>query len=1457
MDATYQAIQATILEGNVDRLKQLLATHQIADGEIHSQLSGPYAELTHRNIVLSEAMEHFVEYELVKGSYRNAPNEHHGSGAAKSADLAARTAHMVQCIDLILTDHSPDSYTDIDELLVVRLRHVYAHVFFLKTHLRRLPLMQLQFCIAVFLKLVTGKPVNGFDVYAFTIDKERLIRFLKTIRDAMTHATRPVISEDHYVQYVQHLATGPTALKQLSRAPPKRIRTYIQRQVKTINPSTLEDIRKHVLPFAELPPPSKQTLKSLYEKTIDWDHRKRSSRTFKELHETYFITKQHYSIRKVIEYIDGMREGPCNDPPHRQPPVAPSPTRIRAIKRTLQVIGEMIKSTRESPNITAKLSRVLQLITSEALAERTKDLRQFFSHGYSLAKWELEAERCDQLGAVFQKIEINLREARRWFVYTQTQQNLLIYRRYLAYLKRFRTIEALRSYIAFVGTEFKGSLIETYAPEQLTEAKLLVQYMLDSSAESSLIDPVTKDDLKYIVKDLQLRINAIRMENASVGRTIDEFFFLESYIRQPTATVDRVRQTVRYILSHTQLARRHKLVQKTDLMYARELLARLQLAEPDDTRRYMWSTIWTRLSKEQFGGLDTLVGRTEQRVDVALDATVKTMHALHLPLDDDEYVQFVNRRLAKSYYGNVFVLDNKYRVLKEIVKDRRAQQTADRRAVPLLEQLKTLRKQDEHMFQRMFDGLLDSMEQILGRCDRTTGILPAVTDQLALEYCLLEASEILCNLALFRDNAADLATMPIPVVTGRNLRNYLAHDMLAYDTLTPCTNAVVLNARYLVEHRFKLYGAAGAATKLILSCKDPPGETLAKKLHFKEIFQQQTEWTVEQVEFFQIVTNFQTSVLQQRIHDASETNSSVDLLLLGRNTLDQEIVTIALHANPSQFIDQLLNYEANSSNFFHLLIRYFKRDDLVTKIRLLLDSPERFCTNLALRYGLVEVLRSLWSRGVNEQAMKSIITTEMSTIFMRYSSELIRELVLLFPAEWFVQLYDHLGNTVLHWAVLRSDLELLQFVLCRYKMLLRSKNKFGDVPLLIAVRYHEDVVVELLLAHGADPWIEPKIVQTIATQNRRQLLQRMPVDIGRIVAAQADGHTNNPLTAAIKANNYELFVELHKRFRYELHKGDLLHVAARFNRVQFLQYILTERQTQGADGPTGVDSISPDTSFTPLMVACATGHFEAAQLLLQHGANGLFQNETNTSPWHCAVHGGNRAILSLLLALNPAVNVNAVTRDKRSALSIAIESDQTEAQIDFLLTTAGVTVQAEHVLHACLQGKRNMLQLFLNRQPAHISAKDFLQRSPLMIAVILNDATTVQYLLDRGADRNAVNLLGMNCLHVAALNNLSGITKVLLAAQVDREAEDNFGRTPLVVALEAEHLTIVEQLLHSGASPESAYGYRFKNHRNATLLHKFTLEKRPRVVEYLVKKLQFPTDLVDDDGKTAEMLEEE
>uniref|UniRef100_A0A182J010 Uncharacterized protein n=1 Tax=Anopheles atroparvus TaxID=41427 RepID=A0A182J010_ANOAO len=1441
-----------MVAGNLGELEQSVSLQSLSadGGSPIALLSRAYAELKHRNVPLSAEVVHFIEYELIKASYRNAAY-HQGAesnATAKNEELSARVADMVQCIELIERHHQTGLYTDIDELFIHRLRQIYAHVFFLKTHHRKLPLLQVQFCIGVFLKLVTGKPVNGFDIYAFTIDKVRLIRFLKSIGDELKNPPAAILSLEQYIQCVRQSIKSPP--RKSMRRVTKRVRSFIWNDIRTDEFILKDGSNALETPFDKLPPQLQTRLKAHYEKTIEWDRRRRSKRVFKELNETYYTMKQHYSILKILTYIDGMQGGSVPDSPIVLRPV-PSPTRIRAIKRTVQVIGEMIKSTRETPNITVKLNRVLQLITSDVLMEHTKDLRQFFSHGYPLSKWELERDdrgQPEKLAAVFQKIETNLREARRWFVYTQTQQNVRIYRQYLGHLRGFTSTDALRDYIGFVGTEFKASLIQSFLPEQLTEAKLLIEYLLRDYAgpSSDSAGASVCDELEYILRELQLRIVAIRAENNSLGRSVDEFFFLEKYARQSTVRLQRVREIVDWILARTELSNRHKLVQKTDLMYARELIVQLQMDEQDDTRRYLWGNVWERLAKESFKGIDALLGRTETRVNVALEETARTLQALGLPLEMEEYVQFANRRLAKSYYPNVFVLDNKYRVLKELVKDRRAQ--VNTRSAQ--EKLKETRKADELLLQQMFDELLDSMEELLNRSvEKSTDSLPSSTDQIALEYCLLEVAEILCNVGLFRDNMADLSVAVVPVVTGRNLRNYLAHDFLAYDTLTNSSRTVVLNARYLVEHRFKLYNPAASSRTV------PSGNVEMMRCNFQEIFKQQTEWTEQQVDFFRMIKHFDTPSLHQIVAQAEEEDGSANLLLLRRNFLDQDIISIALDADPARFIEQTLGYEESSDNFFHLLILFFKCDQLTEKVKLMIQHPHTFCFRVALKHGLLDVIRSVYQQS-DERVMQQIIDSDLSAVINRLPTDSVRELMNLLPPEWFLGAGDHLGNTILHWSTLRGDEDLLRFVLGRHWTLINIANKFGDVPLLLATRYHDDAIAQLLLDWGADPCVSVNIVKTIAIRDSRDLLGRLRNQWKRFHYAElSERPLNNPLRDALEGNHFEMFVMLHQSFRYSVKCGELLHLAARLDRVDFLNYMLTVWEDELQGDKAYIDPVNADYCITPLMLACATGHYECAQVLLKHGADGLFRNENNYCPWHFAVHSGKKNILSLLMPL-PGLDVNLLTRDKRSALTIAIENDQSTAQIDYLLR-AGVTIRADDVLRACLLEQLDTLKLFIDRRPELLSARDFLQRTPLIIAVVVRNEAMIQYLLDRGASIDAANTQGMNSLHVAVLNNLTPICRKLLDANANVNAEDTCGRTPLVIALENELLGAAEMLLQCGARVESAYQFRYTLHRNATLLHKFTIENRPWMVEYLINKLNFPTNIVDEDGKTASMYKNE
>jgi ankyrin repeat protein len=70
----------------------------------------------------------------------------------------------------------------------------------------------------------------------------------------------------------------------------------------------------------------------------------------------------------------------------------------------------------------------------------------------------------------------------------------------------------------------------------------------------------------------------------------------------------------------------------------------------------------------------------------------------------------------------------------------------------------------------------------------------------------------------------------------------------------------------------------------------------------------------------------------------------------------------------------------------------------------------------------------------------------------------------------------------------------------------------------------------------------------------------------------------------------------------------------------------------------------------------------------------------------------------------------------------------------------------------------------------------------------------VEFLLQCGADLNAVNNNGQSALMMACMSNHKDIVALLLANDADVNARDQLGRTALAWALRRQHHEIVELL---------------------------------------------------------------
>ncbi|XP_069032947.1 histone-lysine N-methyltransferase EHMT2 isoform X1 [Embiotoca jacksoni] len=121
-------------------------------------------------------------------------------------------------------------------------------------------------------------------------------------------------------------------------------------------------------------------------------------------------------------------------------------------------------------------------------------------------------------------------------------------------------------------------------------------------------------------------------------------------------------------------------------------------------------------------------------------------------------------------------------------------------------------------------------------------------------------------------------------------------------------------------------------------------------------------------------------------------------------------------------------------------------------------------------------------------------------------------------------------------------------------------------------------------------------------------------------------------------------------------------------------------------------------------------------------------------------------------------------------------------------------------LHAAAQ--RGLLEVcyMLVQAGAQVDAQDKDLRTPLVEAIINNHIEVARYLIQNGACVYHVEEDGYTGLHHAAkLGNLKIVTMLLETGQVDVNAQDSGGWTPIIWAAEHKHVAVIKALLNRGA----------------------------------------------------------
>ncbi|XP_078367744.1 ankyrin repeat and SAM domain-containing protein 6-like isoform X2 [Oculina patagonica] len=229
--------------------------------------------------------------------------------------------------------------------------------------------------------------------------------------------------------------------------------------------------------------------------------------------------------------------------------------------------------------------------------------------------------------------------------------------------------------------------------------------------------------------------------------------------------------------------------------------------------------------------------------------------------------------------------------------------------------------------------------------------------------------------------------------------------------------------------------------------------------------------------------------------------------------------------------------------------------------------------------------------------------------------------------------------------------------------------------------------------------------------------------------------------------------------------------------------------------------------WTALMLAAYYGHFMVCWILIQHKADILARNELGSTALDCAARSGHVQIAALLIESSQVNSeddtsqlcldtplMNAAQHGHEAALKLLLEKG---ADVNYRQETTGWTA----LMLAALNGHMTAAQILVEFG-ADTNALNDIDQTALEIAVI-RQKTEVQGFLDvRTSARPQIKgqkSVRPSIIQAARSGNLASVKDLLDEGEVDINARDDNGATPLMYAAMVGHSAIVQLLIQNGA----------------------------------------------------------
>ncbi|XP_071572548.1 uncharacterized protein [Temnothorax nylanderi] len=456
-----------------------------------------------------------------------------------------------------------------------------------------------------------------------------------------------------------------------------------------------------------------------------------------------------------------------------------------------------------------------------------------------------------------------------------------------------------------------------------------------------------------------------------------------------------------------------------------------------------------------------------------------------------------------------------------------------------------------------------------------------------------------------------------------------------------------------------------------------------------------------------------------------------------------------------------------------------------------------------------------------------------------------------------VNAVDKVGNnTPLHYAA-KDGHEGIVKALLKNKANANIATLTGRTPLHLAAQNGHLGIVVALLEQSVDICARDRYNATplyYAAESGHAKVAELLIRNGAEINAKADNNLTLLHAAALKGHEDIIDLLIKNKAEIEAITYDgytPLHFAALNGHGDAIVSLIKNKAEVNTRNNNGI---------TPLHAAVVEGHKDVVNLLIKNKAQVDARDFVDITPLYAAVEVGNKEIVEILIANGADVNVKS---NDVTPLVSAIRYNHKE--IVEALIANGVNINAEYIIYlslAVLVGHSDIVEILLkNKACVNMNITDMnrllykaakrghkdivnalITRGAYVDAVIICDLTplccaayggheeVVEILIASGANVNIKSYEGTP-LHLAAANGHDNVVKVLLDNKANININDNKNRKPLELAVARGHLQVVKMLLQYEKIDMDA-----KGNNDWTILHIASQENNLGMVKYLVDK---------------------